>query len=259
MDSSDFLDSKIGSRDETGELKDLTIIIIESSFDVTHSLDLSFPRAKKLMDYVEQLGLHYNVDSATNTPIDYKDRKDVVSVLEEHVSYDRFVNYFIFNIVKYTKRDAKKDAVESEVQFNNKYTESLLNFTEYPIGNGTQYKKKIHTDFCFLYFSEYLPSEGIVVINPDVTSHITENRVKNYKPGNILLEHTQLTVVLDLTDLQQANNFQKMLDIPNDLTESCIFKSDNITTDLVIYFFHREISCEKIKYMLNYYIILYHI
>ncbi|UVD42433.1 hypothetical protein [Staphylococcus phage vB_SauM-V1SA22] len=102
-------------------------------------------------------------------------------------------------------------------------------------------KKKIHKYFCYLYFSDYLPSKGIVVLNHNVTSHATENGVKNYYIGNILIDNAEITVVIDLTDLQKASSMQNMLEILNKNTESCIFKSKELTTEMVNTFFKGEI------------------
>ncbi|WAX23231.1 hypothetical protein VL10_ORF40 [Staphylococcus phage vB_SauM_VL10] len=102
-------------------------------------------------------------------------------------------------------------------------------------------KKKIHKYFCYLYFSDYLPSKGIVVLNHNATSHATENEVKNYYIGNILIDNTEITIVIDLTDLQKASSMQNMLEILIKNTESCIFNTKELDVEMIDTFFKGEI------------------
>src|SRR5699024_317938 len=80
--------------------------------------------------------------------------------------------------------------------------------------------------FCKYYFSNYLPSLGIEVLNHNETSHGTMEGVKKYYIANILYEGQELTITIDLDELNNAISMHNMLEIVNNNTYNCMFMHD---------------------------------
>lgn len=80
--------------------------------------------------------------------------------------------------------------------------------------------------FCKYYFSKYLPSLGIEVLNHNETYHGTMEGVKKYYIANILYEGQELTVTIDLDELNNATSMHNMLEIVNNHTYNCMFMYD---------------------------------
>ena len=85
--------------------------------------------------------------------------------------------------------------------------------------------------FCKCYFSKYLPSLGIEVINHNETSHGTMEGVKKYYIANILCEGQELTITIDLEELNNATSMRNMLEILNKHTYNCMFMYEMDTHD----------------------------
>lgn len=117
MDAKEFIQAQAQVEDYLDKLK---VTIIEDALSVSkewsnNTNDLGYA----LSSLGESIGLledYYKVSVDVNLPEHYKGSKDVISFLEEHFSYDGFVDSMIFNIVKYTTRLGRKDAVDKEVQ-----------------------------------------------------------------------------------------------------------------------------------------------
>ncbi|WBF04164.1 hypothetical protein VL14_ORF219 [Staphylococcus phage vB_SauM_VL14] len=80
--------------------------------------------------------------------------------------------------------------------------------------------------FCKYYFSDYLPSLGIEVLNHNETSHGTMEGVKKYYIANILYEGQELTITIDLEEFNNATSMHNMLEIVNKHTYNCMFMYD---------------------------------
>ena len=85
--------------------------------------------------------------------------------------------------------------------------------------------------FCRYYFSEYLPSLDIEVLNHNETLHGTMEGVKTYYIANILYEGQELTITIDLEELYNATSMHNMLEILNNHTYNCMFMYDIDTHD----------------------------
>lgn len=85
--------------------------------------------------------------------------------------------------------------------------------------------------FCRYYFSEYLPSLDIEVLNHNETLHGTMEGVKTYYIANILYEGQELTITIDLEELDNATSMHNMLEILNNHTYNCMFMYDIDTHD----------------------------
>lgn len=117
MNAKEFMQTQ----EQTNEYLDkLKITIIEDALSVskewtTDCNDLDYT-LRSLKESVGLLEDYYDIKSQVNLPNHYKGQKDVIAFLEEHFSYDGFVDSLIFNIVKYTTRLGRKDQEEKEVQ-----------------------------------------------------------------------------------------------------------------------------------------------
>lgn len=117
MNAKEFMQTQ----EQTNEYLDkLKITIIEDSLSVSkewsndcNDLDYTLRSLKESIGLLED---YYGIKSQVDLPNHYKGQKDVISFLEEHFSYDGFVDSLIFNIVKYTTRLGRKDQEEKEVQ-----------------------------------------------------------------------------------------------------------------------------------------------
>ena len=85
--------------------------------------------------------------------------------------------------------------------------------------------------FCRYYFSEYLPSLDIEVLNHNETLHGTMEGVKTYYIANILYEGQELMITIDLEELYNATSMHNMLEILNNHTYNCMFMYDIDTHD----------------------------
>lgn len=117
MNAKEFMQTQ----EQTNEYLDkLKITIIEDALSVSKEWsndcnDLDYT-LRSLKESIELLEDYYNIKSQVDLPNHYKGQKDVIAFLEEHFSYDGFVDSLIFNIVKYTTRLGRKDQEEKEVQ-----------------------------------------------------------------------------------------------------------------------------------------------
>lgn len=117
MNAKEFMKTQKQVDDYLDKLK---ITIIEDALSVSKewsndSNDLEYALSS-LGESISLLEDYYDITVDVHLPEHYKGSKDVISFLEEHFSYDGFVDSMIFNIVKYTTRLGRKDAVEKEVE-----------------------------------------------------------------------------------------------------------------------------------------------
>lgn len=109
------------TQEQVGDYLDkLKITIIEDAISVSKewqndSNDLDYT-LKSLGESIGLLEDFYDISVETELPEHYKGSKDVIAFLEEHFSYDGFVDSMIFNIVKYTTRLGRKDEADKEVR-----------------------------------------------------------------------------------------------------------------------------------------------
>lgn len=94
--------------------------------------------------------------------------------------------------------------------------------------------------FCTVYFSDYLPSIGIEVLNHNSTSHGSLEGVSTYYIATILEQGQELKVTINLTEFNNTTSMQDMLDLLNRHTFNCIFMNlmDTHDTKEIEDFFH---------------------